>query len=231
MTTTRPLTAGLTPVVETNCHPYTFGRHVIAHNGVLASFELFKPQLLSLLPLRYRVSILGTTDSEHMAALYMFLLCGEHGDWDAIYPATTMAATMRRTIGELNSMVDSVSDQASSLGGPPPHSALNLVVSSGANMVTLRYASPTSREPPSLYYSTTAGPTLNRKYKGHPDKGVTHKPVKVSEGSKDKEQHGKHVIVASEPCTYDAAEWELVKPGEMVLVERGDIVGLEQLGV
>ncbi|KZP15546.1 hypothetical protein FIBSPDRAFT_935119 [Athelia psychrophila] len=51
---------GLTPVVETNCHPFTYSRHLFCYNGVLGSFHLFRPILLSNLPLRYQMSFLGT---------------------------------------------------------------------------------------------------------------------------------------------------------------------------
>lgn len=202
---------GLTPVVETNCHPYTFGRHVFCHNGVLGSFHLFKAQLLGLLPIRYQLAILGTTDSEHIASLYFFNLFGEKGDWEELYAATQMAEAMRKTIAKLEEL-----KAAAERGGPAEHNALNLLAASGSSLVALRYASPADREAPSLYYSTKAGPTLNRKFKGHPDKAG-------QEGTgKDKHEHGKHVIIASEPITMDAGDWELIKKGEMVIVE-GDI--------
>ena len=210
---------GLTPVVETNCHPFPFGRHLFCHNGVLGSFHLFKPKLLSLLPLRYQMAILGTTDSEHIAALYFLHLCGEHGDWEAIYPISKMVDAMKATVIQLEELKSTAEGKA----GTTEHNALNLLVSSGASLVALRYASPVSREPPSLYYSTTAGATLNRKFKGHPDEG---KPgADVSEGSRGKEEHGRHVIVGSEPNTFNADEWTLVKRSEMVIV--GEDMGFE----
>ena len=204
--------SGLTPVVETNCHPYPFGRHLFCHNGVLGSFHLFKPQLIALLPLRYQMAILGTTDSEHIAALYFLTLCGEEGDWESIYPVQQMAAAMTKTIQQLEDLKEVAERKA----GKSEHNALNLLVSSGASLIALRYATPTDREPPSLYYSTTAGATLNRKYRGHPDVG---KPgAKVSEGAKKQEEHGKHVIIGSEPNTFNADEWNLVGRSEMVVV-------------
>jgi len=209
---------GLTPVVDTNCHPYAFGRHLFCHNGVLGSFHLFKPQLLTLLPLRYQMAILGTTDSEHIAALYFLHLCGEDGDWETIYPVNQMADSMTKTVSKLEEMKSIAEKKA----GKSEHNALNLLVSSGTSLIALRYASP-NREPPSLYYSTTAGATLNRKFKGHPDEG---KPgAEVSEGKKEKEEHGKHVIVGSEPNTYNADEWTLVGSSEMVVV--GEDMGME----
>lgn len=205
-------------MVETNCHPYTFGRHLFCHNGVLGSFHLFKVQLLSFLPLRYQMAILGTTDSEHIAALFFLHLCGEDGDWNAVYPVGQMASAMKTTIAQL----EDLKAVAETKAGTSEHNALNLLASSGSSLVALRYAS-LEHEPPSLYYSTTAGATLNRKFKGHPDEG---KPGAVtSEGSREKEEHGRHVIVASEPNTFNAEEWTLVRAGEMVIV--GEDMGMK----
>jgi glutamine amidotransferase len=201
--------------VQTNCHPFTFGRHVFCHNGVLGSFHLFKAKLLASLPIRYQVAILGTTDSEHMAALYFYHLFGADGDWHSLRPEADMVDAMRKTLALLAQMKD---EAEKALGdGKTEHSALNLLVNSGSSLVALRYAS-TSTEAPSLYYSTEAGADLNRKFKGHPDEG---KPgAVITEGEQDKGEHGKHVIVASEPSTFKAEDWHLIEPGEMVVVHE-----------
>ncbi|OQV05983.1 hypothetical protein CLAIMM_10630 isoform 2 [Cladophialophora immunda] len=68
--------------------------------------------------------------------------------------------------------------------------------------------------PPSLYYSTTAGVTLNRKYPGNAagtkNPNATLKP----------EDHGKHFIVASEPTTYKIEEWKVIEKNHGVLVDK-----------
>ncbi|KAK8846802.1 hypothetical protein IAR55_005890 [Kwoniella newhampshirensis] len=218
---------GLTPVVETNCHPYTFGRHLFCHNGTLGSFHLFKPQLLLLLPIRYQLAILGTTDSEHIAALYFYHLCGEQGDWEKIYPVEEMGEAMIKTLKVLEDLKATAEKEKG--GGKSEHNALNLLVSSGSSLVAIRYASPAGKEPPSLYYSTTAGAVLNRKYKGHPDEGKPGFNVSEEEGDREKEDHRKHVIVASEPSTLKADEWELIDSGAMVLVDEEMDFSMEAL--
>ncbi len=171
------------------------------------------------------MAILGTTDSEHIAALYFFNLCGEDGDWTSIYPIDKMAETMTKTISQLEEMKSTAEKKA----GKSENNALNLLVSSGVSLVALRYASPPDREPPSLYYSTTAGATLNRKFKGHPDEG---KPgAELSEGTKAKEEHGKHVIVGSEPNTFNADEWELIGRSETVVVGEDMSMVIRPLGL
>jgi glutamine amidotransferase len=160
--------------------------------------------------MRFQVSILGSTDSEHIAALFFYNLCGENGDWEELYPVEDMAKAMSKTISQLEEMKDAAERK---YGIAPEHNALNLLCSSGASLVAIRYASPAEREPPSLYWSTSAGPTLNRKFQGHPN-GPTH-------GKKDGKSHGEHgthVILASEPCTYIPDEWDLIERNTMATV-------------
>jgi glutamine amidotransferase len=66
-----------------------------------------------------------------------------------------------------------------------------------------------------LYYSTKAGVTLNRKYPDHPDGNASEKSV-----IRQAEEHGKHVIVASEPNTYKGDDWQLVPANSFVLVDE-----------
>ncbi len=121
------------------------------------------------------------------------------------YDVEVMKSTLRSVLSELESMVYKSKSNQASHGRPPlehDHSALNIVITDGSSLVAIRYASPPPREPPSLYYSTKAGATLNRKYEGHPDKGhpeLEKKGVELQEGKKDKGQHGKHVIGESIP--------------------------------
>lgn len=218
---------GLTPVVETNCHPFVFGRHLFAHNGILGSFPRIRTAILQYLPLRYQQAIVGTTDAEHIAAVYFFILCGKDGDWESVYDAGEMATAMRETIIILEKLQTEF--------GPPSREAntLNLVVMSGSSLVAVRYASPEGLEPPSLYYSTTAGATLNRKYKGFPsdvsDSADGGDGDAEDDGRLEKKKHGEHVVVASEPSTFNQGEWELIKPSQMVVSELGTGAYLEHL--
>lgn len=83
-----------------------------------------------------------------------------------------------------------------------------------------RFSHPPTREPPSLYYSTKAGATLNKKYQDHPDSPVT--PCALESRRQKTEEHGMHCIVASEPSTYRKEEWELIKAGGMISVRVGE---------
>ncbi|KAK1964063.1 glutamine amidotransferase class-II [Colletotrichum sublineola] len=215
---------GLTPVVETNCHPFVFGRYLFAHNGILGSFLRIRTAILQYLPLRYQQAIIGTTDAEYIAAVYFFILCGKDGNWESVYDAGDMAVAMRETIVMLEKMQTEF--------GPPERESnmLNLVAMSGSSLVAVRYGSPKGLEPPSLYYSTTAGATLNRKYKGFPsDIGGSGDVDAEEDGRLEKTSHGEHVVVASEPSTFNQSEWMLVEPSQMVVADITAGVHVEHL--
>ena len=59
---------------------------------------------------------------------------------------------------------------------------------------------------------------MNRKYPDHPD------GIENSVAYKKVEEHGSHVIVASEPSTYKKNEWNLIEKSHCVLVDKdGDV--------
>lgn len=55
-------------------------------------------------------------------------------------------------------------------------------------------------------------------------------PMKTTQGGtslsdlKDADEHGAHVIIASEPTTYKEHEWELIEKNTCVMVDKtGDV--------
>jgi glutamine amidotransferase len=207
-----------TPTVETNNHPFVFGRYMFMHNGVVANFKKIKVALLQKLSVNAYENIFGSTDTEHVAALF-FTYLGD--DWDTEIPVEKLKKTMINTVQDVLALIQqSVKDKDEVL----PHSSLNFVVTDGCQLLAIRFSSVDDIEPPSLYYSTTAGPTLNRKFPDHPDgKEVTKKAARATH------EHGKHVIVASEPNTYKAEDWHLVPPNSFVLVGKDLNVAIEEI--
>ena len=194
---------GLTPVVETNNHPFVFGRYLFMHNGVVASFADFHPQFLKKLNKKARTNVLGTTDSEHVAALFFTYLC-PNDDWECDHTVAEFKAAMQRTIADLLWFGKQV-------GTTKPQS-LNFAVTDGTGLLATRFSSREDHEPPTLYYSTTAGATLNRKCPDHPD-GPSAKAV---ESKLNAEEHAPHVVVASELNTY-----KVCVIGVVINVNRG----------
>ncbi len=140
---------------------------------------------------------------------------------------------MRSILGELEGWIQEAKDEDLKNGikeSKTEHSALNLVCTDGTSLVATRYASPPPEEPPSLYYSTTAGSKFNRKFQGHPDQGHPDVPEHATRGgTKDEAEHGRHVIVASEPSTYDAGDWKLIGVNEMIMVDKDMKVKKEKI--
>lgn len=161
-------------------------------------------------------NVYGSTDSEHLAALY-FTHLGD--DWDAEYSLQDMKRALERAIKDVIELQEALPGATK----PVAASSLNLCTTDGTKLLAFRFRNSEEEQPPSLYYSTRAGVTLNRKYPGHPD----HVPGKTlpvdaagfkGEDVRPAEAHGNHVIVASEPTTYDVNEWELVQKNQAVLV-------------
>ncbi|EJD54672.1 N-terminal nucleophile aminohydrolase [Auricularia subglabra TFB-10046 SS5] len=199
-------------VHEFNNHPFAFGRHVFMHNGAVADFVRVRRALTALVTHAAFENIQGSTDSEHIAALY-FTYLAPGDDWERTYPVVEMKRALDRTIA-------TIIELQKQLPGPPVDAnSLNLCTSDGESLVAVRFRNHATQQPPSLYYSTTAGVTLNRKYPGHPNI-TADEPTPRLPTDKNAEEHGGHVIVASEPTTYNANEWNLIAKNEAILVDE-----------
>jgi glutamine amidotransferase len=190
-------------VTQVNSHPFVFGRHVFMHNGVVAGFSNIRRELTDLLSFDAYCNILGSTDSEHTAALYMTNLTqhGEKASWQKTYPLDAMLSAMIKTITQILEL------QKKTLGSDFGSSSLNLCTTDGTKLVAVRFRNHKTEEPPSLYWSEFAGRTLNGKYPGHPDsKDLVNEQAIWGED----DRIGKHTIIASEPTTYDKEEWHLI---------------------
>jgi len=203
-----------TSVVQTNNHPFTFGRLSFMHNGVVADFVSIRRELCAMLDTDCYANILGGTDSEHVGALWVHYLTNGQGQdsWDEEYTVEHMHSALHdavKTVVELQMKI---------LGKDAKPNSLNLAVTDGTKMVAYRFRNHESEQPPSLYWSTKAGVTLNRKYPDHPD-GIE-LPQTNQDSRMNADDHGAHVIVASEPSTYIDDDWELLGKNTALLVDQ-----------
>lgn len=199
-------------VTNVNNHPFTFGRLSFMHNGSVSDFTEIRLAICNIVSHDIYANLFGTTDSEHVAALFVHFLTsgGSKASWEEEYTARQMADALHsavRTVIELQTKI---------LGADAKPNSLNLAVTDGTKMVAYRFRNHVEEQPPSLYYSTTAGVTLNRKYPDHPD-GIEKDPQRADR--KDVEEHGRHVIVASEPSTYKDSEWTLIGKNQCLMVD------------
>jgi len=214
-------------VHEYNNHPFAFGRHLFMHNGSVANFTLIRRDLCALMSPQAFAAIQGSTDSEHVGALYMTYLAA-NDDWEKEYPIKEMKVALDKAISTVlrlqKKLPPAVRDEANSL---------NLCTTDGDQLLAVRFRNHPIEQPPSLYYSTTAGVTLNRKYPDHPDGEAAEVQADVRPAGQRKaaEEHGDHVIVASEPSTYKKEDWHLIPKNTAVLVDEQMKVTLEPVKI
>ena len=230
------------------------------HNGAITAFTSVRLQMITQMSHKAFENVMGSTDSEHLAGLY-FTFLGD--DWEKENEIDEMKRALEKAV---QVVVDLVAELPLKEGQKRDPSSLNLCTTDGSKLLAFRFRNSVTEQPPSLYVSTAAGVTLNRKYPGRPEAVSTdsdikpeanaHVPIGGShshpgpggahaspdhahnepfpqkrEGDRPVELHGNHVIVASEPSTFDKSEWELVGKNEAVLVDRGMTVKKEKIGV
>lgn len=134
----RSATPGLA-VDQSNCQPFAHQEWLFMHNGYIENFRFtLMRQMRDALRDEYYTAIGGSTDSEHIFALFLNFLHGQ--------PVTlhTTVEALRETIHQLLSWAS----------GSDIHVALNLAVTNGEQVVVSRCA---SKAPvPSLYYTTNS---------------------------------------------------------------------------
>ncbi|KAL9635835.1 MAG: hypothetical protein Q9164_003212, partial [Protoblastenia rupestris] len=234
-TSTRTLFAHIraatsTPVVTVNNHPFAFGRHIIMHNGSISNFEAIARGVCEKMHYDAFAAMGGRTDSEHFAALYMTHL-GAHSkksggngtsSWEENYTAVEMKSALIKTLEDIFALQKKLPEEL-------PGNSLNIAVTDGNSMVAMRVRNHISEQPPSLYYSTVAGVSLNNKYPGTAAGDDNPDWTPDADWTRKAEDYGPHVIVASEPSTrvaeapkvHDTGPWKLIEKNTCVMVERG----------
>ncbi|GAA6059235.1 hypothetical protein JCM10212_006628 [Sporobolomyces blumeae] len=220
-----------------NCHPFQFGRFLVQQNGRIGGLEDIRIDLMSIIPKRPRERVKGTTDTEWLAALFFHYLDPDpEATYLESYPLSSQLSALRRTFSTIINLTEielGYYDRASSsTTGARRRLALwfsaNVAISDGSRFIALRFAyPPKDREAPSLYWSETAGSALDRRYTSHPDDGG------LDVGRRPRaSRSGRHVVVASEPMTFDhGGEWSEVVQGQLVLVDEDGKVELRNFDV
>ncbi|KAI1789403.1 N-terminal nucleophile aminohydrolase [Ganoderma leucocontextum] len=212
--------SGATAITHYNNHPFAFGRLVFMHNGSVAHFDDVKRALALELSDAAHARVKGTTDSEALAALFFTYLEHQRGAevWERAHPLEEMKECLERAIRRVLELQTAAMAR---VGKTPDASSLNIAVSDGEQLLAIRFRNHATEHPPSLYLSTRAGISLNRKFPGHPDlEGVDN----GLQNLKAVEEHGDHVIIASEPTTFKEEDWELIPKNQCIMVGRDMVV-------
>jgi glutamine amidotransferase len=180
------------PVEELNSHPFSCGKLMFMHNGVLGGYKQIRRKLLrSLNDVAYD-AIQGSTDSEHMFGLFLNHIADPYGN----VTCEQMVQAMKGMFRDLNDLLmESAVRQ---------HSYLNLAVTNGTCLIAVRYTTNPNVQPASLYYM------FGREYKCVEDQcGMEPSYGKPSA-----------IVVASEPFTARRSDWMKVERNSMMVVDE-----------
>jgi len=187
-------------VSEANCHPFRFGPLTFMHNGDVAGFPAMRRALLDQLSDATFQSVQGTTDSEHVFALFIDRLL-ENGTERS---AAALAGALRQTIERVLEL--------SARHGDGRDSYLNFAVSDGRCAVVTRYTTKAGYAGESLY--------LDRGRRFVCEKGLCRMV--------EPEEEGGAVLVSSEALSEDPG-WEAVPRNHMLVIAEDRTVSLQAL--
>jgi len=186
----RAATPGM-PVSRQNCHPFSCGRMTFAHNGEVAGFAHIRRAIQSKLSDEAFEILEGSTDSEHLFALFISKFAATDG------PETLekMAAALLAAIAEV--------EAAKRAFGIEEPSLLNLVLTDGESTVVTRYASAGRTTPHSLYMHV----------------GSAYECIDGVCRMRKRSESENTILVASEPLSQDNG-WREVSANSMLLIDR-----------
>ena len=186
----RAATPGL-PVSQLNCHPFSHGPFSCMHNGKLGGFQKIRRELTRRLSDEAYGVITGSTDSEHLFALFLDHYRRISTDRPRV---EEMAEALTATIREVEEITEAA--------GIKLPSFMNLAVTDGSSAVVSRHVNGEGAKANSLYvHAGTSFVCTDGHYRMvEPDKGSA-------------------VLVASEPLS-DDTDWTKVESNSIVLVDR-----------
>lgn len=199
-------------LAEINCHPWSYHSLMWMHNGIcpvqrpdsgsIAGFEKIKRRLMMSLREEYFLYVQGNTDSEWAFAVFLNELanlgCNPAEQKRGGFGHAKLRQAMMNTIFVINRWTKEVSEQDPSL--------LNFAVTDGEAVVASRYVSSKTEEAASLFFRLgiigflliySSGTSFHQYAPGH-----------FRMERRDKGQD--IVLVASEPLTFERADWVTV---------------------
>ncbi|HSR66856.1 MAG TPA: class II glutamine amidotransferase [Acidobacteriota bacterium] len=189
----RAATLGLS-VTQFNCHPFAWERFAFMHNGTLGGFRRIKRRLQARLSDEAYDAVKGSTDSEHLMALFIDAFRARQDD--GTYQLEKMKAALLEVI-------ETSEELRKEAGVENERSTLNLALTDGNLAVVTRWVSSQGGEPNTLYV-----------HEG------THYVCEngVCRMIDDQQGHGT-VIITSEPLGEDCG-WEKVPRNHIVTVDQ-----------
>ncbi|KAK0530292.1 glutamine amidotransferase subunit [Tilletia horrida] len=166
---------------------------VLMHNGQISSFHLIKRRVLASLPDELFLLPQGHTDSEYAFAVFLSHL--RDPERRGAFSWTELRDAMLATIRDFNRW-------AKEAGVAEP-SLMNFCVTDGSSVVCTRYVSSRTEEAASLYFSS--GESF---YEHRPG---AYRMVKAN-------KREKVIVVASEPLTFEKADWLEIRTNTLLCI-------------
>jgi glutamine amidotransferase len=179
-------------VDETNCHPFVRGRYAFMHNGDVGGFADVRRSFGTRLSDAAFSALEGTTDSEHLFALFLDRLEAHGADPGLDDMSAALTSSFR----------DAVALSREHGGGAPSY--LNVAVTDGRRAVVSRVTTDRPEDAESLYV-----------YAGARYLCTDGKPTLIAQPG-----HVGSVLVSSEPLTDDPG-WKPLEPNSLLLIDAG----------
>ncbi len=185
-----------------NCHPFGYGGYLLMHNGHVGSFRAIRRRLLeSLTDEAFNVPR-GSTDTEHLFAVFVDELLrsgcpvdpGAGPTSDGI-GALELARRLSAAIARVLDLVEEHGDGESSF--------LNVAVADGSHVAVCRFDTDPEEQPESLYLFH----------------GEMYEPAGRRFPDRRPEDEGEAMVVSSERLTGDPG-WMAVPPNSMLVLDR-----------
>lgn len=182
-----------------NCHPFVHGRHLFMHNGSIGGFARVRRRLLASLSDAAFSVIRGSTDTEHMFALFIDEWLKREGRNDRpADPARALAQGLSNTIARVLALT--------SEAGVTEPNYLNLAVSDGSAAAVCRYTDDPNSDGDTLYHLH----------------GNLYETTAAEFGDRSLEERDTAMIVSSERLTHGSG-WHSVARNHVVALARGTI--------
>lgn len=176
-----------------NCHPFQYGRWVLAHNGDVPYFPLVRDAMVEHISPVLRRFLLGDTDSEVIFHMFLSELSQRTDLHRRGASVEEVAAALRRTVGKVRELADTSEERC----------LLTLMVTDGEVMVAHQGGK-------DLCFSTHKRLCPERVscsyFSGSCERAV------------EPGQHVNHLIVSSEPLQGENV-WTPLREGEIVAVD------------
>jgi len=177
-------------VTHYNCHPFSYGKWMLMHNGEIHSFIKVKRHLRHLLDDDIYNWIQGETDSEHLFALFLQLSKGRD-----LTKITEVGKILIETFMQISLLIEEF--------GTPGPSYFNICITDGKRLIASRYCTDKNVPPETMHYST------GERY--YIENGHLHmQEVKGKSHS---------LLVSSEKLTNFNADWHELPKNQLMLVD------------